>query len=128
MQTEKMVVRFKDRTLMKGITSDFSPRKSIFSLKLLNGEMVKVDMDKLKAAFIVKTFSGNKEYTYSYKDVLPWGGNKVKVEFKDGEIMIGYVSHHISNSQNFYITPADLNGNNKQAFIIASSTKDVMYL
>ncbi len=128
MQTEKMVIRFKDKTLMKGITSDFSPRKSIFNLKLLNGEIVKVDMDKLKAAFLVKTFSGNKEYTYAYKDVLPWGGNKVKVEFNDGEVMIGYVSHHLSNNQNFYITPADLRGNNKQAFVIASSTKDIMYL
>ncbi len=128
MTTEKMVVRFKDKSIMKGLTSDFSYRKSMFHLKLLNGEMVKVDTEKLKAAFLVKTFSGNKEYTYQYKDVLPWGGTKIKVKFSDGEVIVGYVSHLLNSKQNFYITPADLKGNNKKVFVVASATQDIMYL
>ena len=128
MTTEKMVVRLKDKSILKGITSDFSPRKTIFSLKLLNGELIKINTEKMKAAFYVKTFDGNKKYEYLYRDVFPWEGNKVKVKFLDGEIMIGYVSHLLNNKENFYITPADKLGNNKRAFVVTSATSEITYL
>lgn len=56
------------------------------------------------------------------------GGNKVKVEFFDGEVIIGYVSHHINEGRGFLMTPADLRGNNEQVFIVTSATRDITYL
>lgn len=128
MQLSRMVLRFKDKKIMKGISSDFSPFKRFFHLKLLNGAVVIVNTEKLKAAFFVKTFNGNKEYTCKYKDFIPWAGNKIKIEFTDGEVMIGYTPHHPSDHHGFFVTPADLQGNNKRVFVIASSTKKMTIL
>lgn len=123
MQTNRIVIRFKDKKLMKGLTNDFSPHKRFFHLKLLSGSVVIVNTEKLKAAFFVKTFNGNKDYIYKYNDFIPWGGNKIKIEFIDGEEMIGYTPNHPSGHHGFFVTPADLQGNNKRIFVIASSTK-----
>jgi len=128
METGKMVVRFKDKSLLKGSAIDFSPKKTIFHLKLHNGGIVKVDVEKLKAAFLVKTFDGDKNYKYKYKDVLPWGGKKIKVEFIDGEVIIGYIPHHLNFERGFFMTPADVGGNNKEVFVVSSATRDISYL
>ena len=128
MTIDKMVIRFKDKSLMKGRTSDFSLDTASFHLKLLSGEVVKIDMEKLKAAFVVKSLNGNKNYKCSYKDPILWGGNKVKVEFIDGEVMVGYTPYHISGNNAVLITPADLGCNNKQVFVVTSATKEITFL
>lgn len=125
---DKVVVRLKDKSLMKGRTSDFYVDRTEFHLKLLSGTLVKINIEELKAAFVVKTFEGNEDYKCSYRDFLPWGGHKVKIEFHDGEVMIGYTPHHINGNKGFFITPADLQCNNTQVFVIASATKEITYL
>jgi hypothetical protein len=128
MKINKIVARLKDRTLMKGTTSDFLPENEFFNMKLLDGDVVPVNIDKLKALFFVKTFEGNKNYTYSYKDIIPWGGNKVKVEFFDGEEMIGYTPYHFYGQRGFFLTPADLKGNNRHVFVVTSSTQKITFM
>ena len=128
MTIDKIVVRFKDKSLMKGRTRDFSLDKKSFHLKLLSGEVVNVDIEKLKAVFHVKSLIGNKNYKCSYKDPILWGGNKVKVQFTDGEVMIGYTPYHISGNNAVSITPADLQCNNKQVFVVTSATKEITFL
>ncbi|HDH05386.1 MAG TPA: hypothetical protein ENH01_06710 [Nitrospirae bacterium] len=128
MTIDKMVVRFKDKSIMKGRTSDFSLDKTFFHLKLLSGEVVNVDIEKLKAVFHVKSLTGNKNYKCLYKDPILWGGNKVKVQFFDGEVMIGYTPYHISGNKAVLITPADLQCNNKQVFVVTSATKEITFL
>lgn len=128
MIVEKMVIRYKDKTLLKGCTSDFSQEKREFHLKSQNGTVVKVDVEKLKAAFIVKTFEGNKHYRSTYQDPILWGGKKVKVEFADGEVMIGYIPCFLNGSQNFLVTPADVKCNNKEVFVVSSATRNITYM
>ena len=128
MKNDKIVVRHKDRTLMKGRTHDFAPGKLFFNMSLLNGERVQMKIEDLKAIFIVNDFKGNKDYKYSYKDVLMWGGIKIKIIFNDNEVMIGYIPHHIDGVQGFFVTPADLNGNNKNVFVVKSATREISYL
>ena len=128
MTINRMVIRFKDKSLMKGRSSDFSLDKTSFHLKLLSGEVVIVDMERLKAVFHVKSLSGNKNYKCSYKDPILWGGNKVRVEFLDGEVMVGYTPYHISGNNAVLITPADLRCNNKQIFVITSATREITFL
>jgi hypothetical protein len=128
MKTDKLVLRFKDKTLMKGHARDFAPGKKIFHMRLLSGETMTVDVEKLKAVFFVKKFEGNKEYKYRYKDAFPWGGTRMKVKFSDGEVMIGYTQHHQIIDDGFFMTPADLKGNNNRVFIVKSSTHQVSYL
>ncbi len=112
---------------MKGRIRDFSPQKTFFHLRLTSGELVKVDLEKMKAAFLVKSYNGNKQYAYTYRDYIPWGGNKVQVEFNDGEVLIGYTPYLPYGQQGFFVTPADLQGNNKSVFVVTSATKDISF-
>jgi len=128
MQAEKIVVRFKDKKLMKGVTSNFSHEKSSFYMRLVSGEIVNVKLKDVKATFFVKNLQGNSDYKYNYKDVIPWGGNKVKVTFTDGEVLIGYTQHYFLDCPGFFVTPADLKGNNQRVYVVSSSTENVTFL
>ncbi|KPK01665.1 MAG: hypothetical protein AMK71_04665 [Nitrospira bacterium SG8_35_4] len=128
MQAEKIVVRFKDKKLMKGVTSNFSHEKNSFYMRLVGGQVINVKLDTVKAAFFVKKLEGNRDYEYKYKDVIPWGGNKIKVEFLDGEVLIGYTQHYFLDCPGFFVTPADLKGNNQRVYVVSSSTENVTFL
>jgi hypothetical protein len=128
MQAEKIVVRFKDKKLMKGVTSNFSHEKNSFYMRLISGEVINVNLDTVKAAFFVKNLDGNRDYEYKYKDVILWGGNKIKVQFNDGEVLIGYTQHYFLDCPGFFVTPADLKGNNQRVYVVSSSTEKVTFL
>jgi hypothetical protein len=85
-------------------------------------------MEELKAVFMVESWGGNKHYTCTYKDFIPWGGHKIKVEFIDGEVMVGYTPYYPKGNENFLITPADMQCNNKKVYIICSAIKNIYYL
>lgn len=127
MKKNKVVVRFKDKTLLKGRISNFSPFYNFFQLELLNGETVIVNVEKIKAMFFVKDFEGNRDYEYKYKDELFWVGNKITVKFDDGEKMVGYAQHLDFSPKGFFITPADVNGNNKHVFASKSSIDSMSF-
>ena len=116
MQKRKVVVRLKDKTSLKGKISNFSPLYSFFQLELLNGDSVIVNIDKIKAIFFVKHFEGNKQYTYKYEDNLSGLGDKITFKFNDGEKMVGYAQHFDFTPKGYFITPADVNGNNTYVF------------
>lgn len=59
---DKVVVRLKDKSIMKGMTSDFYVDRAEFHLKLLSGKLARFNIEELKAAFVVKTFEGNSDY------------------------------------------------------------------
>jgi hypothetical protein len=124
----KVVARFKDGILMKGTTSDFFPNKNEFHLKLISGEIATIDCEKLKAIFFVKDFMGNKIYKEIYTDAVPGGGRKVKVEFLDGEIIIGFSQGYSPSRSGFFLIPADKQGNNERIYVITSAIKNVVFL
>ncbi len=128
MNNDKIVIRQKDRTLLKGKSINFNIKKSFFKMRLLSGEQTIVQIEDLKAIFIVKDHTGNKDYTYSYADDLIWYIIKIRIVFNDGEVMIGYVPSHINGDQGFFVTPADLKGNNKSVYVVKSSIKEIKYI
>jgi hypothetical protein len=128
MMEDNVVIRYKDKTLMKGKTIDFARDKETFHVRLLNGKIEKVQTEDLKAVFMVESLEGNKNYICTYKDFIPWGGHKIKVEFMDGEVMIGYSPYYPEGNRNFFITPADLQCNNKKVYVVNSATKQIYYL
>ena len=127
MQTNKVVARFKDGTIMKGNTSDFFPNKASFHLNSQDGKLEEIDVEKLKALFFVKDFEGNKDYKKKYDDEIHGAGRKVVVDFNDGESIIGYALAYSPDRQGFFITIADLSGNNERAFIVKSATKNIKF-
>ena len=128
MRIDKMIIRLKNKTLMKGRTSDFSPESESINMQLLSGETVTLDIEKIKAVFFVKSFEGNNKFTYSYKDEISWAGHKVKIVFNDNEVMIGYTSDALESKHGFLVIPAELYGNNNNVFVVASAIREITYL
>ena len=128
MQTNKVIARFKDGSIMKGKTNDFFPNKTSFHLETLGGETHVIAVEQLKAFFLVKDFEGNNNYDESYNDEISGAGRKIRVRFSDGESIIGYTLGYSPDRQGFYMTPADLKSNNERIFVVKSASEKVEYV
>ena len=73
MEPNKVVIKFKDNTVAKGKTNDFFPNKTQFHLEEMNGEIVEISIEELKAVFFVKDFNGNKNHDDNYIRNSCWG-------------------------------------------------------
>lgn len=124
----KVVVQYKDKTLKKGSTSDFLPNKQTFHLELTSGEIIEISTENLKAVFFVKDLDGDNSYQEQYTEGIPGGGKKIKVQFSDGESLVGFSQGYAPNRPGFFLTPADKKSNNDRIFIIKSSTESVEIL
>ena len=128
MEKNKVIARFKDGTLLKGYTDDFFPNKKHFHLQPLNGEIVEIETELLKALFIVKDFEGDKNRNESYTDAVPAGGRKVQITFKDGEEVIGYSQSFSQDRPGFFLIPANTQSNNERIYVVRSATEEVAFL
>ena len=128
MEQNRIVVKFKNRSVLKGKTNDFFPNRNRFHMELTDGSIRDIVVEDLKAIFFVKDFEGNKDHKDSYNDVISNAGRKTKVKFKDGEIIYGYTLGYSPDRQGFYLTPADLGGNNERIFIVTSATENVQFV
>lgn len=128
MVPNKVVVKFKDKTMAKGKTNDFFPNKTQFHLEEINGEIIEISIEVLKAVFFVKDFDGNKDHKKNYNDQIAAGGRKIKVSFIDGETVVGFTIGCSPDRQGFYMTPADIQGNNERIFVVKSATEKVEFL
>ena len=102
----KIVIRFADGKILKGITEDFFPNKEIFHLKVNDSNQYReIKVTDLKCVFFVKSFEGNREYVYR-NDIERLGlGRKISVQFKDGEIMVGYTQGYSPGRTGCYSVP-----------------------
>ena len=128
MPINQIVIKLKDGSIKKGSTNDFLPNKKTFHLNNTDGNVEEVNIEEAKAVFFVKDLEGNKDHNYTYEDNIPGGGKKISVNFDDGEIIIGYVLGYSPDRQGFFMTPADLSGNNQRIYAVASSVKKVEFL
>jgi hypothetical protein len=85
-------------------------------------------MDKLKAVFFTKDFEGNKDHKDDYSHEVRGAGRKMRVEFNDGEVVVGYSLGYSPDRQGFFLTPADVNGNNERIFVLTESSKKVEFV
>jgi hypothetical protein len=115
---DKVVVRFLDRRIAKGITQNFHPHKRFIDLKDHNSNEVKrVELRELKAVYFVKSFKGNPSYNVNNNVSRPDLGKRIKICFKDGEIFYGYTQSFSQNSMGFLVVPADPDCNNEKIFV-----------
>ncbi len=128
MEPNKVVLQFKDKTILKGTTSDFFPNKKQFHLTKPEGGVEEIDVEKLKAMFFVKDSEGDKNRTDTYDDEIAGGGRKIRVEFIDGEVIQGCTLAYSPDRHGFFMTPADVDGNNERIFIVKSATTDVKFI
>jgi len=132
-QRNKVVVHYCDGKLLKGYTHDFLPDKESFHLNTAlepgTGTIHEVEISELKAVFFVKTIEGDGAYTekrtFEEVDARSLHGIKIKVEFKDGEIVRGISLGYSKAKRGFFIVPVDPRSNNERIYVVASSTAKV---
>ena len=87
-------------------------------------------MKDLKAVFFVRDFIGTPSYDerkqfLEGQQVL---GRKVRVLFKDGEVLIGSTLGCDPKRQGFFLFPADPETNNLKVFVVMSAVNKVEFL
>jgi hypothetical protein len=126
----KVVARFRDGKMVKGVTHDFNPNKDTFHVTQTGGEkgLLEIQISLLKAVFFVKTFEGNQDYEeqkFTKEGLKGLPGLKVKVRFLDGEVLYGTTTGYAPERKGFFLQPADKGGNNDRLFVVNESTADV---
>ena len=92
----KIVARFRDGQILKGFTGDFLPTKPTFHLTPADAppqsKPVVVRLADLKAVFFVKDLAGKPQPHSDRREFDPGKpvvGRKIRVVFKDQEILLG---------------------------------------
>ena len=129
MMQHKIVARFLDGRVLKGITFNFRPERRNFHLQLDgSGEQVEVSIDELKSVFFVKDLTGNKDYTDRRNVERRGYGRRLEVKFVDGESIVGYTQGYSPDRPGFFMSPADPDSNNDRIYVIRESTEAVNLL
>jgi hypothetical protein len=127
----KLVVRYLDGKLLKGVSHDFHPSRGHFHLcdtaGTLSGPPMLVPMKQLKAVFVVKDFDGDATYQErkSFDGTMP--GRRIEVTFLDGEVLRGTTLSYRPDGHGFFMTPADPNANNERVFVVPSAVRHFRY-
>ncbi len=130
----RIVARYQDGNLLKGITNDFLPAKDRFHVVPLESapgtKPVEVLVADLKAVFFVKDFTGKPEHKESEQfDLMkPVSGRKIRVVFKDGEVMLGTTQGYQPGRPGFFLLPADATSNNERCFVVTAATREVSFV
>jgi hypothetical protein len=134
MVQNKIVVRYADGRILKGVTNDFFPNKKSFhvfpSPAAPQEKPKEVHLADLKAIFFVKDFEGNPEYTdkKTFDPGKPAPGRKISVAFKDGEILVGTTTGYQPGRSGFFVTPADSKSNADRFYVITQATREIKFL
>jgi len=130
----KIVTRYADYRVIKGYSRDFFPNKTSFHLELITGknkgEIIDIHLKDLKAVFFVKDFIGKPSYNERkyFMEGQHITGRKVKVSFKDGEVLVGSTVGYDPKRQGFFFFPADSESNNLKIFAVMSAVSKVEFL
>ena len=134
MEPVKLVARFGDGKIQKGLSRDFVPDKPEFHLLEIGsdpGEQgQKVSLKELKALFFVKDFEGipARQDNKDFSGAPPLSGRKVEVIFTDGEKLVGTTTGYDPQRPGFFLFPADPQSNNVRIFFVTSAVKNVRFV
>jgi len=134
MDPSKIVVRYRDRRTLKGITQNFFPNKPVFHVNRLGGsgpgDLVEVRLDELKAVFFVRDFTGNAKHVE--RKILAPGerpqGRLMEVTCKDGEVIVGTTTGYDPKRSGFFLFPVDPSSNNMRVFLVTSAVRSTRFL
>jgi len=129
--SNKVVIKFLDGTVIKGITNDFIPTKDTFHVihRDDDKDMIKeVRVNVMKAVFFVKDFYGKRgdEKHTSAPVKLPGNvGKRVSVTFSDGEVISGYTYSFKDDELGFFLFPLNEADNNHRIFIVTRNVSKI---
>jgi len=135
MSQNKIVAHYQDGRILKGFTGDFLPVKPTFHLTPADAPQqskpLEVRLADLKAIFFVKDLAGNPQPRTRRQNFDPeksFVGRKIKVVFKDQEILVGTTQGYDPGRPGFFVVPADAKGNNERVFVVTGATQKVSFI
>jgi len=130
----KVVVRMVDGHMIKGVTTDFFPGKDVFHVSIANAPIgtkpVEINIKNMKAAFFVKDLAGNPQHIKlnEFDPSHPPVGRRIRVVFKDGEVLVGTTVGYNPERSGFFVVPADAGSNNDRCYVITAATQDISFI
>lgn len=132
----KIVVRYRDGRMLKGHTADFLPTRPSFHVVPTEAKSVaakgtlEIQLAELKAVFFVKDFTGNKAYqeTKAFAPEQRVPGRKIRIEFEDGEVLLGTTMGYQPSRPGFFLMPADPKSNNERCYVVSAAVKRVEFV
>jgi hypothetical protein len=132
MEPIKVVLRFADGTILKGYVRHLDPHRPTFRFQVdAEGTFFhEMQVDGLKALFLVKSFEGDPNYRErnEYVEGNMLCKSKAEVTFRDGEIMTGWIVGYHPEQPGFFLRPADSQGNNILVLAGSSAVKSLRHL
>ena len=133
MLRKKVVVKYQNGEIIKGLVEDFHPERNYFILSPLieysKEERLEINFDSLKAVFFVKDFAGNKDYqkvrTFDVEFKITTSQRKLIVNFKDGENLYGTSMTYGKYKTGYFVYPVDPKDNNDRIFVVHSAVESV---
>jgi hypothetical protein len=130
----KVVVRLIDGQMIKGMTADFFPGKDIFHVTVTNApagaKPVEIFTKDMKSLFFVKDFAGDPQHVNQneFDPARPPVGRRIRVVFRDGEVLVGITPGYQPGRQGLFVIPADARSNNERCYVIASATQEITFI
>ena len=130
----KVIARFAAGNMIKGTTTDFFSGRDVFHVSMLNApaeeKPFEIYTKYLKALFFVKDFRGDPHYVNrnEFDPKHPTIGLKIRVEFKDDEVLVGTTTGYQPGRSGFFILPADTSSNNERCYVFVAATKKVSFI
>ena len=130
MSCSRVVARFGDGRVGQGLTSNFQPLRENFHVQTQAGEIAAVHRAELKALFFVRDLAGDptRRESTRFSPERPAPGRKIRVEFPDGEVIVGTTQGYQPNRPGFFVIPADAGSNNERCFVVTAATSRVVPL
>jgi hypothetical protein len=123
----KVVAHFLNGKVVKGMTTDFQPYAERFHIVENGAAPREVLVGELKGVYFVKDLAGDlghaKSNIFDPADLTP--GRKIRVLFRDGEVLVGYTPDFLSTRPGFFVLPADLGSNADRCYIVAAATERI---
>ena len=129
-----VVARLADGRMVKGMTADFSPAKDRFHVTAaatpVGATPVEIHTKDLKALFFVKSLAGDPQHVEkkAFDPARPPAGRRIRVEFKDGEVLVGTTTGYQPGRPGFFLVPADAESNVERCYVVAAATQEISFL
>ena len=130
----KIVARFTDGRTIKGTTVDFLPARGVFHVSGATGPEaaapVEVRMEDLKAVFFVKDLAGDPRRAEPAEPSTPRpaAGRRIRVVFKDGEVLEGATAGYQPGRPGFFLEPTNASLNEERCYVLTAATKEITLL
>jgi hypothetical protein len=130
----KVVARFADGHMVKGVTTDFVPTKERFHVTEASAgpgsKPIEIETKELKALFFVRDLVGSSQHEdrNTFDLTHSAAGRRIRVLFKDGEVLIGTTQGYQPGRPGFFLLPANAHSNTERCYVVSSAASEIAFL